>query len=287
MIAGAAAADAGGVGEDQVVGVAGGVLVDRHQAGDAVAFLVLAADQVARALGGDHADVDAGGRVDLAEVDREAVGEEQQVAGGDPVGDLLAPDLAPASRRAAGPSRCRRGWRRRRCRAPRGRAASALARLEESGAQADDDVDPGVLEVEGVGVALGAVAEDGDGLAVELARGRRPCRRRCRRFSCGGGWLAERPSAAPARSACPRGCAAAPAASSTRFGTLKPASDSAQWRRSSSGVALGAVARARPPRSPPAATPGPVAADHGGVGDLRVARAAPPRPRPGRRSRRR
>ena len=34
-------------------------------------------------------------------------------------------------------------------------------------AQADDDVDAGVLEVERVGVALGAVADDGDGLAVE------------------------------------------------------------------------------------------------------------------------
>ena len=34
-------------------------------------------------------------------------------------------------------------------------------------AQADDDVDAGVLEVLGVGVALGAVADDGDGLAVE------------------------------------------------------------------------------------------------------------------------
>ena len=35
------------------------------------------------------------------------------------------------------------------------------------GPQADDDVDAGVLEVQRVGVALGAVAEDGDGLAVE------------------------------------------------------------------------------------------------------------------------
>ena len=90
---GAAAADPGGVGEDEVVGIAGRVLVDGHQAGDAVAFLVLAADQVAGALGGDHADVDAGRRQDLLEVDREAVGEEQQVAGGDPVGDLGLPDL--------------------------------------------------------------------------------------------------------------------------------------------------------------------------------------------------
>jgi len=39
---------------------------------------------VARALRRDHADVDALGRVDLAEVDREAVGEEEQVARLDP-----------------------------------------------------------------------------------------------------------------------------------------------------------------------------------------------------------
>ena len=37
------------------------------------------------------------------------------------------------------------------------------------GPQADHDVDAGVLEVEGMRVALGAVAEDRDGLAVELA----------------------------------------------------------------------------------------------------------------------
>ncbi len=34
-------------------------------------------------------------------------------------------------------------------------------------AQPDHDLDAGVLEVERVGVALGAVADDGDGLAVE------------------------------------------------------------------------------------------------------------------------
>ena len=34
-------------------------------------------------------------------------------------------------------------------------------------AQPDDDVDPGVLQVQRVGVALGAVADDRDGLAVE------------------------------------------------------------------------------------------------------------------------
>ena len=64
-----------------------------HQAGHPAALGELAADQVARALRRDHADVDAGRRLDLAEVDREAVGEHQQVAGGDPVPDLGLPDL--------------------------------------------------------------------------------------------------------------------------------------------------------------------------------------------------
>jgi hypothetical protein len=39
----------------------------------------------------------------------------------------------------------------------------------ESVPQADDHVDAGVLEVQGVGVPLGAVADDGDGLPVEQA----------------------------------------------------------------------------------------------------------------------
>ena len=37
-----------------------------------------------------------------------------------------------------------------------------------AGVQADDDVDAALLQVEGVGVTLGAVADDGDGLAGQL-----------------------------------------------------------------------------------------------------------------------
>ena len=83
--AGAPAADACGVGQDELARVPRLVLVDRHQAGDAAALLVLAADQMARALGRDHPDVHPGRRLDLAEVDRETVGEHQEVALGDPV----------------------------------------------------------------------------------------------------------------------------------------------------------------------------------------------------------
>ena len=61
-----------------------------------------------------------------------------------------------------------RGWRRRRRRAPRRPSPLGLRdRLASPVAQPDDHVDARVLQVERVGVALGAVAEDGDGLAVE------------------------------------------------------------------------------------------------------------------------
>jgi hypothetical protein len=66
--------------------------VDRHQAGDALSLGELAPDQVAGALRGDHPDVDARRGLDLAEADREPVGEQQQVPVGDPVRDLLPPN---------------------------------------------------------------------------------------------------------------------------------------------------------------------------------------------------
>ena len=46
-------------------------------------------------------------------------------------------------------------------------AALACSTDFDALAQAYDDVDPGVLEVARVRVALGAVAEDGHGLALE------------------------------------------------------------------------------------------------------------------------
>ena len=68
----------------------------------------------------------------------------------------------------------------------------------------------------------------------------------------------------------PEGVRGSADASSTRFGTLKPASDSAQWRRSSSGARVGAVLEDddRGHRLLPLRV---LAADHGGVGDLGVA----------------
>ena len=73
-------ADALGVGQRQLLGLAAGVLVDGDQRRHALALFVLAAHEVTGALGGDHDDVDVLGRHDLAEVDVEAVGEHEDLA---------------------------------------------------------------------------------------------------------------------------------------------------------------------------------------------------------------
>jgi ligand-binding SRPBCC domain-containing protein len=122
---------------------------------------------VAGPLGGDHADVDLRAGLDLVVVDREAVGEHEEVSGGDAVGDLLGPHLTLLLVReqdhhhvaAAGGV---------------GDGEDLEAGLTRLGdrvrvlTEADDDVDSGLLQIECMGVALRAVAQDGDGLAVEL-----------------------------------------------------------------------------------------------------------------------
>jgi hypothetical protein len=94
------------------------------------------------------------------------VAEEEEVAAGDPVADLGLPDLAVLLV----------GDEHHHDVAPAGRldglddleaAGLGLSDAGGVGAEADDDVDAGVLEVQGVGVALGAEADDRDGLAVE------------------------------------------------------------------------------------------------------------------------
>ena len=204
--AAARAADALGVGERELLGGPGGVLGDRDQARHARALEVLAADEVARALGRDQRDVDLRRGLDLAVVDREAVAEQQRVAGRDPVGDLLAVDLAVllvgqqdhhdvAARGGLGDVEHLE--------------AVGLGLLDRArvGAQAYDDGDARVLEVLRVGVALRAVPDDGDGLAVEerevrvvvVEHGAQPSRARqraCSSSSVGGcaGSSARRPA---------------------------------------------------------------------------------------------
>src|SRR5690606_17682053 len=165
--AAARAPDRLGVGECALLRAARSVLVDGEQARHAAAGAVGAAHEVAGALRRDHEAVDGLGRGDLVEVDVEAVGERQGVAGLEVRLDLLAVDAAlylvgqedhhdVAGRGGVGdlhhPKPGRLGRR------PRVRAAP----------EADDDVAAGVAGVEGVGVALGAVADDRDRLALEV-----------------------------------------------------------------------------------------------------------------------
>src|SRR5215470_12806390 len=58
--------------------VAGGILMDCEKAGDTAALLVLAADSMARALGGYHRDIEVRPWLDQAEVNIEPMGEEER-----------------------------------------------------------------------------------------------------------------------------------------------------------------------------------------------------------------
>ena len=75
--AGAAAAVGGGVGQAEIMGVAGRVLVDGDQRRNAAAALVFGAYRVARPLGRDHQHVEILARIDEVEMDVEAMREQQ------------------------------------------------------------------------------------------------------------------------------------------------------------------------------------------------------------------
>ena len=167
--AGPGAADAGDVGQGDLVGVAGGVLLHGHQAGHALAVDVGGADGVAGTLGGGHEHIHAGGGNDLLIADIEAVGEGQGLALGHVGRDVLLVylgldlvvdeehhDIAPLGG-------VRHGLDLQAGLLGLGPALGALT-------QAHADVAAGVLQVEGVGVALGAVTDNGDLLAVQVGQ---------------------------------------------------------------------------------------------------------------------
>src|SRR5215470_6205693 len=163
---GAGAAHALAVGEGEIAGLARDVLIDRDQPGHPRALGEEVAHHVPGRLGRDHRDVHVGGRHHLVEVDVEAVGEHQHLAFAEHalyrllehlplglVGQQDHHDVAGRRRVVDG------GDLEPVLLGPR----PALGALVE----ADHHVLPGVLEVERVGVALAAVADDGDGLAPQ------------------------------------------------------------------------------------------------------------------------
>ena len=161
------AANARGIGEADVIGLAGGVLLHSQQAGHALAVDIGGADGVAGALGGDHQHVHIGGGHNLLEVDVEAVGEHEgvpslQVGGDVPLVDVRLhlvvdedhDDIRPFRGLGHGHD----------LQARRLGGLPVFAALPE----ADAHVAAGFLQVQGVGVALGAVADDADLLPVQF-----------------------------------------------------------------------------------------------------------------------
>src|SRR5690606_30071705 len=165
--AGATAAVGAGVGQGNILGAAGGVLVDGDQGGHAAPFHVGAAHGVAGALGGDHDHVQVGAGHDQLEVDVEAVGKGQgraflQVGGDAGVVDIPLVLVGGEDHHQVG--------------ALHGVLdlghfqAGVLGLFPGRGALAQGDRDvfhTGVLEVQRVGMALGAVTHDGDAHAAD------------------------------------------------------------------------------------------------------------------------
>ncbi len=164
--AGARGADALGVGQRQILGLAAGVLVDGDERGNAASFLVLAAHQMAGALGGDHDHVDVRWRHNLVEVNVKTMGEHEYVArleaGGDPVAVGLGLGMVGRQNHdhVAGGRRFGDGDY---------LEARGLGFLDAgaAAAQPHDHVHAGLLQVEGMSVALTAVTDDGDSLVLD------------------------------------------------------------------------------------------------------------------------
>ena len=167
--AGTGTADAPAVGHDDIPSVTGGVLVHAGQIRHAGTLGVLTTDDMARALRGAHDDVDVLGSLDVAVVDVEAVGEGQGVAGLQVGSDVLLVDLGlqlvgnEDHDDVAFLGGLVHGGD---LQAGLFGLSPALGAL----AQADAHVDAGIHEVEGMGMALGAVTDDGDLLALDDLR---------------------------------------------------------------------------------------------------------------------
>ena len=156
----ACATDGLGVRERQVLGRAGGILLDRDEARHSPALGVGAAHQVPGALGGDHDHVDSLGRTDALEADVESVGERERLAllhvalDVGRVGGLLL-GVGHGHHDDVGPlGRIRDALDRESGRLGLGRRRRPLA-------QAHHDRHTALLQVQRMGVPLGAVADDG------------------------------------------------------------------------------------------------------------------------------
>jgi len=167
--AAAAAANAAGVGQGDVMGVAGRVLIDGDQAGDAAAALIFAAHGVARTLGRDHDDVHILARLDQAEMDVQAMGKGQRRAGAQIGVDVVGVDgglmlVGGQDHEDIGPGG---GFGVRQHLEP---CAFGLLGRRRTGAQRDGDFrNAAVAQVLRMGMTLRTIAQNGDLLALDQA----------------------------------------------------------------------------------------------------------------------
>ena len=167
--AGAGAAERPGIGEDALAGRAGGVAMDREQRRNAAARLVDAAKQVAGTLRGDHPDVDVARRVDPPEVDVEAVGEHDELAGPEVRRDLGVVDGLLAGVGDEDHHGVRGLDRVGHVGDPQARLLGQRPALRP-GRQPDDHLDPRLVEVQRMGMALRPVADDRNRLPAQRRR---------------------------------------------------------------------------------------------------------------------
>ena len=167
--AGTRRAERPGVGEDPRAAVPVASRWTANRAGTPPPAWYTLRTQVARALRGDHPDVDDGRRVDPPEVDVEAVREHQQLAGPEVRGDLGVVDGLLRRVRHEDHHDVR-GLDRVRRRPPREAGLLRQRTALGPGGQPDDHVHARLMQVERMGVALAAVADDRDGLPGEGRR---------------------------------------------------------------------------------------------------------------------
>ena len=157
------------VGLRQLPGLAGLVLLDGDEHRNPASIDVFAAHDMARSLGGNHGDVDAGRGLDIAETDVEAVPEEQRRALLEVRGDRLGVDHALDL--------------------VRGQDHDQVGLLDSLGhrkdlqalglclglgpaalGQSDANVDSGVAQVQRMGVTLAAISDNSDLAALNYGQ---------------------------------------------------------------------------------------------------------------------
>ena len=164
--AGTCAADALGVSQGVVLGLAGGILVHGDQIRHAAAFGEGTAHEVAGTLGGNHDDVHVLGADDLLEVDVEAVGKHQRVAGFQVGGNVRLVDVSLhfIGQKHHDHICLGTGFG-----SAHGLKAVLLGQIVvgSSGTLAYDHIDAGITKIEGMGMALAAVTQDSNCLVLE------------------------------------------------------------------------------------------------------------------------